>query len=255
MSTRRRPALQTQTIGIPLTRAKCAAKSETYATLISEHLSPSTVWLDAGCGSRLLEDDMDPVEVWLARHCKSVFGMDLGVTANRNIKALLQGSLYHLPFRQSSLDLITCRMVVEHLDRPADAFAQVARCLRPGGAFIIMTPNLLNYGIFGNAVATKVMPEKLRLRMVRASDSRADDDIFPVCYKANIMGRLLSLLNDSGLVAHKAISIRQQRPYWRNHTSFEKLLMRLTPNNVLLVCAHKPKVSAHRLADRVFRDA
>jgi SAM-dependent methyltransferase len=230
---------QAQGVQIPLSGAKWAAKSEAYASLIAEHLSPHTLWLDAGCGSRLLENDMDLIETWLATHCKSIFGMDLAVTSNRNTRSLVRGSLNHLPFADNSLDLITCRMVVEHLDQPREAFAEAARSLRPGGAFIVVTPNLLHYGTFGNAVATKVMPEKLRLRIVHATDSRSDKDIFPVRYKANTMHRLTHLLNVSGLKVHQAVGIHQQRPYWRKHPFFEKVLMRLTPIHALLVCAHK----------------
>lgn len=182
---------------------------------------------------------MDPVEDWLVAHCKSIVGMDLQIASHRNIKSLVEGSIYKLPFSEDSLDLITCRMVVEHLDQPAKAFAEIARCLRPGGAVIVITPNLLNYAIFGNAIATKVLPEKLRLRIVNASDARAKEDIFPVRYKANTMPRLVELMNLCDLQVHKAINLRQQRPYWRKHPSFEKLLMRLTPIHVLLVCAHK----------------
>jgi SAM-dependent methyltransferase len=230
---------QSQGVQIPLSGAVWAAKSEAYACLVAEHLSPHAVWLDAGCGSRLLEGNMDQLEDWLALHCKSLLGMDLAVTANRNINSVFRGSLYGMPFPDNSLDLITCRMVVEHLDRPRKAFNEAARCLRPGGALIVMTPNLLNYGIFGNAVASKVMPEKLRLRIVHASDSRAEEDIFPVRYKANTMHRLAHLLNTSGLQVHKTRCLRQQQPYWRKHPSFEKLLMMLTPVYVLLACAHK----------------
>ena len=53
------------------------------------------------------------------------------------------------------------------------------------------------------------------------------------------MPRLHELMNLSGLQVHKAISLRQQRPYWRKHFSLERVLMLLTPINVLLVCAHK----------------
>jgi SAM-dependent methyltransferase len=232
-------SLHAQALQIPVSGAKWAAKSEAYASLIAEHLFPHTLWLDAGCGSRLLEADMDGLESWLVTHCKSIFGLDFELTSNRNIKSLVQGSLYHLPFSDNTLDLITCRMVVEHLDHPEEAFTEIARCLRPGGAVVVITPNLLNYAVFGNAVATKVLPEKLRLRIVHATDSRADEDIFPVRYKANTMPHLLKLLNFSGLQVHKAIGLRQQRPYWRKHPSFEKVLMWLTPNHVLLVCAHK----------------
>jgi SAM-dependent methyltransferase len=230
---------QAQAVQIPFSGATWAAKSEAYASLIAEHISPYTLWLDAGCGCRLLEADMDPLESWLVTHCKSIFGLDVRLTSHRNIKSLVQGSLYQLPFSDNTLDLITSRMVVEHLDHPAEAFTEIARCLRPGGAFIVITPNLLNYAIIGNALATKVIPEKVRLHIVHASDSRANEDILPVRYKANTMPRLLELMNLSGLQVHKAIRLRQQRPYWRKHPSFEKVLMWLTPNYVLLVCAHK----------------
>ncbi len=231
--------VEAQAVQIPLSGAQWAAKSEAYASLISEHLSADTVWLDAGCGSRLLEADMEPLEDWLASHCKTIVGMDVSVTSHRNIKSLVQGSLYDLPFGDNSFDLITCRMVVEHLARPRHAFAECARCLRPGGAIVAITPNLLNYAIFGNSVATKVLPEKLRRRIVHASDSRADEDIFPVDYKANTMPRLIQSLNTCGLQVHERFGLRQQRPYWRKHPSLEKILMKLTPIYVLLVCAHK----------------
>jgi SAM-dependent methyltransferase len=240
-------ALQVPLVQIPLTGAKWAAKTEAYATLVSEHLSTDTVWLDAGCGSRLLEEDMDPLEDWLVAHCRFILGMDLAITSHRNIKPLLRGSLCHLPFPDNTFHLITCRMVVEHLDQPQDAFAEVARCLHPGGAFVLITPNLLNYGVFGNAVATKVLPEKIRLRLVHATDGRADDEIFPVHYKANTMRRLLRLLARSGLQVHKAIGLRQQRAYWRKHPSVENMLMWLTPRLGLLVCAHKTVSASIRL--------
>lgn len=124
-------SLQVHGVEIPLSGAVWAAKSEAYASLVSEHLSTDTIWLDAGCGSRLLEGGMGPLEKWLAAHCKSILGMDLAVTSNRNIKSVLRGSLYDMPFHDNSLDLITCRAVVEHLDRPREAFAEMARCLRP----------------------------------------------------------------------------------------------------------------------------
>ncbi len=241
-------------VQIPVTGAKWAAKTEAYAAFISEHLSPDAVWLDAGCGSRLLEEDMDPLEDWLATHCRFVVGMDLAVTHHRNIKPLLCGSLYSLPFPDNSLHLITCRMVIEHLDHPREAFAEVARCLHPGGAFVVITPNLFNYGIFGNAVATKVLPEKLRLRLVRATDSRGEKDIFPVRYKANTMRRLGHLLSRAGLQVHKAVRLRQRVAYWRKHPSFERPLMWLTPTYGLLVCAHKV-VAAQVRVDTPIREA
>jgi SAM-dependent methyltransferase len=97
-------------------------------------------------------------------------------------------------------------MVVEHVDDPAKAFAEVARCLRPSGVLVINTPNLLNYGVMGNAIASRVLPEKWRLRLVHGCDGRKPTDFFPVRYKANTMSRLARLLNATGLQVHKAIA-------------------------------------------------
>jgi SAM-dependent methyltransferase len=226
-------------VGMPRIGAKWAAKSEAYAALVSEHLSPHSVWLDAGCGLRLLEDDMDPLENWLTSHCGIIIGIDISVTRHRNICLLVQGSLYELPFAENSLDLVTCNMVVEHLDSPAMAFAEAARCLRPRGALVVNTPNLLNYGILANAVASRMMPEKWHPRLVRRSDGRKPEDIFPVQYRANTMRRLVQLLNASGLQVHKAIALRQQLPFFRKTEKLERLLMKLTPVSGLLLCAHK----------------
>jgi SAM-dependent methyltransferase len=224
---------------IPLSGEAWAAKSEAYAALISEHLTAGGTWLDAGCGWRLLEDDMDRLEDWLVEHCGQMIGMDLGVKSHRNIRRLVQGSLYALPFADGSLDLITSNMVLEHLDQPVRAFAEVARCLSPGGAFVVKTPNLLNYAVMGNAVAAKVMPAKWRLRLVQGSDGRAAEDFFPVRYKANTMRRLVRLLEDAGLRVHKTVELPQQRPFLPKIEKVERMLMKVTPISGLLVCAHK----------------
>ncbi len=39
----------------------------------------------------------------------------------------------HLPFAADSFDLVFCKQVLEHVDRPRPLLAEVARVLRPGG--------------------------------------------------------------------------------------------------------------------------
>jgi SAM-dependent methyltransferase len=235
--------LECTEVKIPLSGEKWAAKSEAYAALIAEHLTPQTVWLDAGCGSRLLESDMDAAEDWLAGRCRVLVGMDYAVTGHRNIRSLVGGSLYELPFADGSVDLVTCNMVVEHLDNPARAFAEVARCLSSTGAFVVKTPNVWNYGVMANAAAARILPEGLRLRLAQGSDGRRDHEFFPVRYRANTMSTLTQRLERAGLQVHKAVALAQQRAFFRKTGSVEKLLMKLTPVNGLLVCAHKRTAS------------
>jgi SAM-dependent methyltransferase len=224
---------------MPRTGQKWAAQSEAYAALVAEHLHSRTGWLDVGCGWRLLEADLEPLEDWLVQQCETVVGMDVSLRTHRNISRLVGGSIYALPFSDCSLDLITCGMVMEHLDNPMSALAEIARCLKPGGAVIINTPNLMNYGVMANAIASKVMPQEWRLRLVQASDSRDEDDIFPARYRANSLRRLTQLLTRCGLQIHKAMGLRQQGPFIAKTAQVERFLMKLTPNSRLLVCAHK----------------
>jgi SAM-dependent methyltransferase len=229
----------TMTAVKPITGAKWAAQSESYADLIAEHLSPKSRWLDSGCGERILEKDLDRLEDWLIQQCGMVVGMDICLTGHRNIQLLVCGSLYAMPFADSSFDLVTCNMVVEHLDQPERAIAEIARVLAPGGAVVINTPNLWNYGIMANAVASKLLPERWRLRLVHASDTREPEKIFRVRYRANTLRRLISLLSASGLKVHKAFKLPQQGPFFRRTAELERLLVQLTPCARLLVCAHK----------------
>jgi SAM-dependent methyltransferase len=224
---------------IPLTGEKWAAPSEAYAKLIAEHLTPRTRWLDAGTGYRILEDDLDDLENWLVQNSGLTVGMDLHVSRHLSIRTLVAGSIYALPFAGGSFDLLTCNVVMEHLAEPEKALAEVARVLAPGGAFIMNTPNLWNYGVLANAVLSRILPEKLRLRLVRASDSREPADIFPVRYRANTLRRLSSLCSAAGMKIHRATILPQQRTYFRSTATLEKLLMALTPGVRLLVCAHK----------------
>lgn len=60
-----------------------------------------------------------------------------------------------LPFKDSAFDLVTCTEVIEHLEHYRYTLREMYRILRPGGALVLTTPNILNlksrvrYLIFG----------------------------------------------------------------------------------------------------------
>ncbi len=224
---------------IPVTGEKWAAHAEAYAALIARYLKPGTRWLDAGTGSRILEQDLDNLENWLVAHSGMTVGMDVQVSHHLNIRTLVAGSIYDLPFADRSFDLVTCNMVMEHLGEPVRAVAEIARVLAPGGALVVNTPNFWNYGVFANAILTKILPEHWRLALVHASDSRPPEDIFPVRYRANTLRRLSAVFTSGGLKVDEAAVLPQQRPFIRATAPLEKLLMPLTPGVRLLVGARK----------------
>ena len=69
----------------------------------------------------------------------------------------------HLPFHDASFDLVYCKQVLEHVAHPEPLLAEVARVLRPGGAFAGSTSQLeafhsnsrFNYTPFGLAEAMR----------------------------------------------------------------------------------------------------
>jgi SAM-dependent methyltransferase len=53
-------------------------------------------------------------------------------------------NLERLPYAEQSFDIVTCSEVIEHLENYRDLLRQVHRILKPGGLFVITTPNVLN---------------------------------------------------------------------------------------------------------------
>lgn len=53
----------------------------------------------------------------------------------------LVGDLENLPYKNDSFDLVYSAFVFEHLDDPARVIEEAIRVLRPGGLFLIVSPN------------------------------------------------------------------------------------------------------------------
>jgi len=104
-------------------------------------LSPASV-LDVGCGEGIVTER-------LARLLApaQVLGVDAGEAhlaeewSSRSAGNLsfATGSAYDLPFEQGSFDLVCCIEVLEHLERPRDALAEMRRVA--GRALLLSVPN------------------------------------------------------------------------------------------------------------------
>lgn len=98
--------------------------------------------LDVACGAGI-------VAVALAAQVRYVTGMDITPAVLERAEARAReagvdnvrfevGDATRLPYRDASFDLVTCTSAFHHLDRPERVMAEVARVLRPGGAFCAM---------------------------------------------------------------------------------------------------------------------
>ncbi|MCX8072545.1 MAG: class I SAM-dependent methyltransferase [Candidatus Binatia bacterium] len=107
-----------------------------------------------------------------------------------------------LPFRDGVFTLVTASMVAEHLERPEDVFAEVARVAAPGARFIVFTPNNWNSAM----IVARLTPhwfhlayKRLTYFLNRREWRSFEDDVFPSWYRANTVSALRRLAEQAGL--------------------------------------------------------
>jgi SAM-dependent methyltransferase len=169
-----------------------------FQEIVTRYVTDDTTWLDAGCGWHLLPPWRLEAERALVGRARAVFGVDgdeRALRRHRTIGALAVADLEQLPLDASSVSLITCNVVVEHLRRPQLVFAEFARVLQPGGRVIVHTPNVYSHFV----VAARCLPRPLKVWLESRIGGRAAADIYPAHYRANSRRRLRSLMARSGL--------------------------------------------------------
>lgn len=126
--------------------------NEVGTSLLREHedryrfalkfLSGRETVLDCACGSGY------GTKI-LSSSAKAVHGVDLCEVAIEHAKrhhgasnvAYSTASVYGLPFASESVDLYCSFETIEHVERPRDLTAEAWRVLKPGGLFLVSTPN------------------------------------------------------------------------------------------------------------------
>jgi SAM-dependent methyltransferase len=115
---------------------------------------------------------------------------------NPYLTAAAGASVYDLPFADASYDLVTANMVLEHLEEPERAFTEIARVLKPGGAFLFVTPHVNNPII---RTASLVLHRNLRRHVAKTIENRKLEHIFPTYYRANSPRLVIDIASASGL--------------------------------------------------------
>ena len=134
-------------------------------------LTPSTKWLDYGCGNgglvRYCREELRPAlditgfeEGWITGKARE---MGIPVLSRPELEALPSGSF----------DVVTAIEVLEHIESPLPALREIRRLLKPGGLFFFTTgnsrphrSNLLAWGYVNPDVHISYFdPETLRLAL------------------------------------------------------------------------------------------
>lgn len=127
---------------------------EIYDQILKENLLKNKSWLDVGCGANEIIHSFD-VEFKLGMDTKSPESVKLP-------KDFCCSSVYHLPFKSESFDIVTARFFVEHLKSPLDAFSEIKRVLKINGLFILHTTNKFSPIVF----IKNLIPQKLLQRIL-----------------------------------------------------------------------------------------
>ena len=160
--------------------------------LLERALPPAATVLEAGCGrtTRLGA---------FRERIAELVGVDVAAAGAQNAaldRFVAADLCAPLPFADASFDLVYSNFVVEHLQRPAAAFAQWRRVLKDDGSLVLLTSNIANPLVRG----ARHLPRRAVVGLKRAGAGAAEDDVIPTVYRANTPSRLDGLLRCAGFV-------------------------------------------------------
>ena len=168
-----------------------------YEALVARRLAARARVLDLGCGrggvvERLhgqarLFAGIDPDWQSLVEHREPSLAVACGLAQA-------------LPYADEAFELVCCSWVLEHLEEPARACAEIGRVLRPGGRFVFLTPNARHPLLVLNRILART-----RGRLVHQVYDRGETDIFPAYYRANSPARIHRLARQARM---RCVSIR-----------------------------------------------
>lgn len=167
--------------------------TEVFAGHVRERLQPHSRLLDVGCGRGGLVEQLAHTPARMA-------GVDPDLSSLREHRLITLPRAValsnQLPFVAGSFDIVLAGWLLEHLTDPAASFAAISRVLRPGGAFVFITPNGRHPLGRINLLAGQL--GRAQGRIVDRLYGRAEDDTFPTAYRANTPQSLIRLAAGAG---------------------------------------------------------
>lgn len=119
---------------------------------------------------------------------------DPRVASNPNLDDGVVGCGEAILFPDGCFDLVLACNVLEHLADPVQVFREVARVLRPGGRFLVKTPNRRHYV----PLIARMTPTWVH-KKVNALRGREEEDTFPTVYRVNTPAQLERVAATAGL--------------------------------------------------------
>jgi SAM-dependent methyltransferase len=156
---------------------------------ILDYLRPDTRVLDLGAGAGIVP------QMNFSGLAGRLCGIDPNaiVLDNPHLDERKVGSGESIPFEDATFDLVFANNVLEHLPEPHGVFREVHRVLKPGGMFVIKTPNQFHYVV----IVARMAPFRLH-KWVNRLRGRSESDTYPTKYRANSSAALRRLAGSTG---------------------------------------------------------
>ena len=170
-------------------RVGYASPDAYYEAALLRSIGPGTRWLDVGCGRSPC-----PANPRLAGHLSRTAALFVGVDPGPNLPdnpylhRAVAGDVTAV--LAESFDVVTMRMVAEHVASPRDTAAALHRLVRPGGRLLIYTVHARS----PTALLGRIGPHRLHRAAMRRLFAGEDRDVFRAYYRMNTPARLRALL-------------------------------------------------------------
>jgi SAM-dependent methyltransferase len=168
--------------------------AEFYEAVVNRLVTDQTRWLDVGGGHDLFPDN-EPLAHRLAARARLIVGVDPSDNIHRNrwVQERHQASIED--FEDSrQFDLVTLRMVAEHVTRPEKVVQALKSLVNHGGHVVLLTVN----AYAPVTIVSRLMPFNLHYPVKRFFWGGQEEDTFPTAYRMNTRGRLRSLFEPCG---------------------------------------------------------
>lgn len=162
---------------------------DVYESFVDRLVTPDTRWLDVGCGRNVFPSNSALARA-LAKRCELLVGVDPDATIEEN---RVVHRRVRMPFEgyrpDTTFNLITLRMVAEHVVDPEGLLASIRAATHPKSLVVIYTP----YKWSPVSVITRATPFVLHHPVKRLLWGTETKDTFPVAFKMNTQNALRDL--------------------------------------------------------------
>ena len=157
-----------------------------YEAIVARLVTPGAWWADIGCGRDVFPSNPGLAKE-LSERCALLFGIDPDPNIQQNsfIGEGFEGMVEDCN-TEYRFDLITLRMVAEHIVDPDRSVAKLAQLAKPGGLVVVYTP----YKWAPVSILAALVPNRFHYRIKRQFWGGEERDTFPTAFRLNTRATL-----------------------------------------------------------------